>query len=132
MQLDKPRIHMPPKELGAFIRQKRIERGFTQSTVANFLGVTKGAVSHWEQGRVEATDPVSLFRLARLLEFEREHLDKMFPGRFADLEQAPPFDYEADAVRVMKVYSKLPTPIRQSIKALILNTAATLEENPEL
>lgn len=127
MQLDKPRITMPPKEFGAFIRRKRMEKGFTQSTVANFLGVTKGAVSHWEQGRVEGIDPVNLFRLASLLEFGEEHINQMFPDRFADLAAMPAFDPEADTVKVMKVYANLPTPIRQAIKAVILNTAATLE-----
>lgn len=32
------------------IRQKRLEKGFTQEQVAHYLGVTTPAVSKWEKG----------------------------------------------------------------------------------
>ena len=42
---------MQDKEtLGAFIKQKRIEKNLTQSQLAQMLYVTKFAVSKWERG----------------------------------------------------------------------------------
>lgn len=37
-------------KLGAALRAARKKRGMTQEQVANKLGVTKMAVSHWERG----------------------------------------------------------------------------------
>ena len=37
-------------KINDIIRQKRLEKGFTQEQVANYLGVTTPAVSKWETG----------------------------------------------------------------------------------
>lgn len=37
-------------KMNNIIRQKRLEKGFTQEQVANYLGVTTPAVSKWEKG----------------------------------------------------------------------------------
>lgn len=38
------------KLLGEYLRQKREEKGFSQQYVADKLGVSKMAVSNWENG----------------------------------------------------------------------------------
>lgn len=37
--------------LGAVLRAKRQEKGFSQEYVASLLGVSKNQVSHWEIGK---------------------------------------------------------------------------------
>lgn len=39
------------KKLGAVLRAKRNEKGFSQEYVANLLNVSKNHVSHWEIGK---------------------------------------------------------------------------------
>lgn len=38
-------------KLGAVLRKKRHEKGFSQEYVASLLGVTKNQISHWEIGK---------------------------------------------------------------------------------
>lgn len=39
------------KKLGAALKSKRQERGYSQEYVANLLGISKNQVSHWEIGK---------------------------------------------------------------------------------
>lgn len=39
------------KKLGAALRSKRQEKGYSQEYVAGLLGVSKNQVSHWEIGK---------------------------------------------------------------------------------
>lgn len=39
------------KKLGAALRAKRNERGFSQEYIADFMGISKNHVSHWEIGK---------------------------------------------------------------------------------
>ena len=38
------------KKIGAVLREKRKEKGFSQEYIADRLGVSKNQVSHWELG----------------------------------------------------------------------------------
>ena len=42
---------MDQKKIGAFIANRRKQRGFTQSQLAEILGITDKAISKWENGR---------------------------------------------------------------------------------
>ena len=42
---------MNPKEIGAFLKQLRSEKGVTQEQLAEILGVSGRTVSRWETGR---------------------------------------------------------------------------------
>ena len=39
------------KKLGAVLRSKRQEKGFSQEYVATLLGISKNPISHWEIGK---------------------------------------------------------------------------------
>ena len=39
------------KKLGAVLRSKRQEKGFSQEYVATLLGISKNQISHWEIGK---------------------------------------------------------------------------------
>ena len=39
------------KTFGLFIKQKRIEKNYSQKDLASILGVTQSCVSCWEQGK---------------------------------------------------------------------------------
>lgn len=54
-------------KMNDIIKQKRLEKGFTQEQVANYLGVTTPAVSKWEKGTTYP-DIVLLPSLARILD----------------------------------------------------------------
>lgn len=54
-------------KMNDIIRQKRLEKGFTQEQVAHYLGITTPAVSKWEKGSTYP-DIVLLPALARLLD----------------------------------------------------------------
>lgn len=41
---------MNPKEIGAFLKQLRNEKGITQEQLAEILGVSGRTVSRWETG----------------------------------------------------------------------------------
>lgn len=38
-------------QLGAVLKRRRLEKGFSQEYVAGLLGVSKNQVSHWEIGK---------------------------------------------------------------------------------
>lgn len=40
-------------DIGALLREKRIEKGLTQKDVAAAVGVSEGTVSRWESGKIE-------------------------------------------------------------------------------
>jgi transcriptional regulator with XRE-family HTH domain len=40
-------------DIGALLKEKRIEKGLTQKDVAAAVGVSEGTVSRWESGKIE-------------------------------------------------------------------------------
>lgn len=73
-------------KMNDIIRQKRLEKGFTQEQVANYLGVTTPAVSKWEKGTTYP-DIVLLPALARLLDTDLNTL-LSFKDNLSDKEVA--------------------------------------------
>lgn len=73
-------------KINDIIRQKRLEKGFTQEQVANYLGVTTPAVSKWETGATYP-DIVLLPALARLLDTDLNTL-LSFQENLSDKEVA--------------------------------------------
>lgn len=110
------------ERLGALIRQKRNALGMTQSNVADWIGVTKGAVSHWEQGRVDGIEPENFCKLAKLLKFDESDIQCF--GRqdvdvFADLPLLPP-----DEMEVIRLYAALPQDVRAHVRGIIETLSA--------
>ena len=64
---------LTPKELGAFIREQRLEKGWTQKQLAEQLTVTDKAVSRWERG-LGFPDIQFLEPLARTLDVSMQEL----------------------------------------------------------
>lgn len=54
------------------IRTIRINTGMTQSTFAEYMGVTKKAVEAWESGRTHPTGPAC--RLLSILESDKKFI----------------------------------------------------------
>ncbi len=63
------------KSLGETIKELRVSRNMTQEFVAESLGVSRQAVSKWENGTSEPTTS-NLVALAKLFETEPEELLK--------------------------------------------------------
>jgi transcriptional regulator with XRE-family HTH domain len=55
------------------IRRLREERGFSQQELAQALGVTQGAVSHWENG-VRKPDIDDIVKIAQLFNCKLDDL----------------------------------------------------------
>ena len=61
------RFREPPGPPPHFIRQLRLHRGFTQTRLAETLGVTHGAMAQLEHGLTSCTQPI-LEAIAKVLE----------------------------------------------------------------
>lgn len=51
-------MNLDTNAIGAFIKERRVEKGFTQAELAERLGVSAQSVSNWERG--ETTPDISL------------------------------------------------------------------------
>lgn len=58
VRMAKVRTHFKPGPTRHFIRQWRKHRGYTQEQLAEILGVTHGAISQLETGRMNYTQPM--------------------------------------------------------------------------
>jgi len=47
-------LKMPPKELGAFVKQLRVSKGLTQQQVGDRLGLNRPHIAKFETGRTLA------------------------------------------------------------------------------
>jgi repressor LexA len=54
-------------DVGALIKQARLEKGYTQEELAEKVGVKKSAVAKWENGRVSEIKRTNLKRLSDVL-----------------------------------------------------------------
>lgn len=61
------------KAFGSFIKEKRIEKNFSQKDLADFLFVTEGAVSKWERG-ISYPDITLISDICRILEVTEHEL----------------------------------------------------------
>ena len=55
------------------LKAARKAKGLTQIEVSNFIGLTQGTYSQWENGKVKI-DPMSLSRLAKLFDVTTDYL----------------------------------------------------------
>lgn len=74
------------REIGALIRQARIQKGYTQEALAKLVGVQKSAVAKWENGRVTEIKRSNLISLADALGIE----DVLLVGNaYSDKKEKP-------------------------------------------
>jgi transcriptional regulator with XRE-family HTH domain len=62
------------KTMGERIRALRIARGLSQQELADQLGITKGAVMHWETGRTKNIKNETMLALVQILGTDQEFL----------------------------------------------------------
>lgn len=64
------------ERIGIWLQEKRIEKGYSQQQVADMLGVSRIAVSYWENGKrtIYATN---LIEYCKVLALGREDLDEL-------------------------------------------------------
>jgi transcriptional regulator with XRE-family HTH domain len=60
--------------VGDRIRQQREAKGYSQQKLADLLGVTKAAVSHWENGRSANVKNMTMLKLEEVLGCTQEYL----------------------------------------------------------
>lgn len=105
------------RAFGNLLREKRRLQEMTQLQLADRIGVTKGAVSHWELGRVEGINPVHLHWLIQILRLSDEDL-RLFRARpkleFPELPLLPQSD-----MAVIHMYAVLPENVRQHVRGII-------------
>jgi transcriptional regulator with XRE-family HTH domain len=105
-------LPMTPQQIGALLRERRKSLGKTQKEVADWIGVTKGAVSHWENGRVEGINTIHLYQVAKLLQIEESVVQRFRPHPF--VVPLPQIE-----IAVMHLYAMLPEKVRQHVRGII-------------
>lgn len=78
----------PMETMGQRIKQMRDQRGWTQTQLADLVGVTVSAVSQWELDQTENVKLLPFLRLAKLFETDPHYL-VFGPGRGASELQKP-------------------------------------------
>lgn len=68
---------MGMRNLGAYIRERRLERGLTQEQLGEAVGVSHSSVSKWERGRQEGMDFVILRNIAAVLGDDADTLEAL-------------------------------------------------------
>lgn len=66
-----------PGTLGAVIRDRRLERGWTQAHLAHEANVRQAQISAYERGEIKRPDPQTLYNLDAALGFDHGHLLSM-------------------------------------------------------
>jgi transcriptional regulator with XRE-family HTH domain len=68
-----------PLELGELIRQKRLEKGFTQEELGAMVGVQASAINKYEKGRVSNMGRSTISKLSKILGISPlEFFDEVF------------------------------------------------------
>lgn len=70
-------------DIGALLREKRIEKGLTQKDVAAAVGVSEGTVSRWESGKIENMRRDKINALANYLSIDPIIITKAEVGKAA-------------------------------------------------
>ena len=116
---------MSPDEFGALIKVKRQEKGMTLEQLARAIGVTKGAVSNWENGEAQRIQTAHIMGLARVLGLDGlpmiEEMAKFF-GR--DAVRGTADDIPPHRLDLIRMYGRLPKEVRTPIRLLIQSLAA--------
>ena len=74
--------HMDQIKIGRFIKQKRKEKGMTQSKLAEKLGVTDRAISKWENGNCMPDSGI----IADLCKILNVTINDLFTGEVVDMK----------------------------------------------
>ena len=61
------------KTIGKSIKEKRIEQGLSQQTLANLIGVTHASISYWENG-VNIPNVLDVWKIADVLNISIDEL----------------------------------------------------------
>ena len=61
------------KTIGKSIKEKRIEQGLSQQTLANLIGVTHASISYWENARQEPSAS-AIVKLAQFFDVTADYL----------------------------------------------------------
>lgn len=117
-------------KINEIIRQRRLEKGYTQEQMASFLGVSAPAVNKWEKA-ISYPDITLLPALARLLDTDlntllsfQDDLSREEVGMFIN-ELVSASDTEGIDTAFLMAFDKLHE--YPSCDTLLLNTALTLE-----
>ena len=55
------------RNIGLEMKQRRLELGYTQTQIAEFVGVTKGTVAKWENGYIDNIKRDKVDKLSQIL-----------------------------------------------------------------
>ena len=102
--------------IGSRLRQKRIELGLTQKTVAAAAGVSKAAISKWETNGGKAMSAVAALRISRAINVNPFWLIFGEVGASDDMgHHNPASDIHQTAIQI----AHLPATLRQAVNDLI-------------
>jgi transcriptional regulator with XRE-family HTH domain len=88
--------------IGEAIRHHRLEKGLSQSKLANQIGVTNQTVSNWETGQVHQIEQKNLEKLAEVLGVDIREL----------LAAPRPSGLSAQAIQIAMIYDGLPKDMK--------------------
>ena len=95
---------------GQRLRERRKELGISQGELAKALGVSRSAISNYENGQNAMREDV-LLRLFRVLEIEPNYL-------YQDSFTGKGFTCSVEEERLVKAYRSLRTTGRQTLRAV--------------
>lgn len=93
--------------VGGRIRAARVAKGLTMEQLADRIGVSKGAISQWESGKIEALTSGNLLKLASTLEVSERWiwLWKELDG--TDIPMGRPLHLEPDQSDLVETFKLL-------------------------
>lgn len=101
--------------MGGRIAYARITRGLTQDDLAKRVGVTKGAVSQWESGKIKDLTADTLLKLADAVEASERWLLLGKDHQGKDIPMGRPRHLDAETADLVDTYIQLPERVRDEL-----------------
>ena len=114
--------------IGAFIKSKRKEKGYTLEYVGNYVGVSKATVSRWESNEIGNMRTDKVKALCDCLGITtKEFLERSIYEKDTNVEQLTRQDF---TIEVLTLLTKL-NDITEQERTLIKNTLDFISSNKE-
>jgi len=112
------------KTIGATLRRLRLERGISQTTVADYLGLTFQQVQKYESGRNRISGSV-IVRLARLFKVSTDYLLGHTPESLSSTDACLVMGTSKDGVDLAKAFNRIGSPAKRRLMVSIAHSFGT-------
>lgn len=105
---------MDKDKFGQFIKELRLEKGYSQNQLADMIPIGRQAISKWENGKTEPDSPV----LMRLSEIFDVSINELFAGQRLTLDNE--FEVNQASLAIYKDNSKKRKYLKVSLIVIVL------------